>query len=200
MISLPSPIALTNCQTGKVVKAEIVELTRKQANAINSNWWAAPSKKARVNEDDHHWPWAKLVGEARLGPGGQYSRCVAVQTGDGAIQGAAIYYLNGQSFLEENVPAVLVDRLATAPWNRDWLVSSPRYRGTGTALLYWVIAHSYDVGFGGRVNLLSVPTSRTVDYYQKLGFVRTGEDDSGMILLELPPDKAVELLHRRGLL
>ena len=52
-------------------------------------------------------------------------------TDDGNIQGAALYYLNGMSYLEPDAGSVFADRLATAPRNRDWLVAEPACRGVG---------------------------------------------------------------------
>lgn len=66
--------------------------------------------------------------------------------------------------------------------------------------MLYAICHAYQLGFGGRVTLLSLPTPATVEFYERLGFQATGEEEDGMMLYELTPEQASALLRRRGVL
>ncbi len=200
MLSLPMAISLTDCRNGRRVAAQIVHMSRDLAPQMDATWWRDAPKAVCKQEDDNHWKWTQLLGGARSSENARFARSIAVLTDDGNIQGAALYYLNGMSYLEPDAGSVFADRLATAPRNRDWLVAEPACRGVGTALLRLLVAHSYDVGHGGRVNLLSFPRPQTVDFYEKFGFERTDVDEDDMILFELPPDTAVTLLRMRAAL
>ena len=108
----------------------------------------------RRDEDDHHWVWRKLVGEHRNHLAWHFAAC---QTPDGEIQGAIGYRIDFRSILVPEAGSVYVDRIAVAPRNRSWLVKSPLYGGVGEGLLLRSVCHSYILGLGGRVNLVSLP-------------------------------------------
>ena len=205
MLALPDGFSLESCATNTQTAATIVPLTRDLAkHCITSAWWTGldVSPERRRQEPDHHWNWTKLVGEWR---GRWYSECVAVQTEDGSVQAAAIYQVNTLSVLDsasdgEPAPAVYVGYLATAPRNRGWLVPAPAYRGGGTALLMRAAVHSYQLGFGGRVNLASLPHARTEAFYTDFGIERTEVVKESMVIYELRPEQAQAKLTHAGLL
>jgi GNAT superfamily N-acetyltransferase len=191
---LPVAITLTRCDTGESVKAELVELTSKLAKLkIGSKWWTNldVSRTQRQMEGDHHWDWAAEIGKYR---NSLFVESVAVQTDDGELQGAMIYRLDAQSLLSSGVGAVLIDRLATAPRNRGWLVETPLYRGVGKNLVSWAAYHSNTLGFSGRVVLATLPSLRTIGFYESLGFQRAEVEKDDMIILELEPKTAAVLL------
>lgn len=200
MLDLPNRLALTDCQNGQVVSADLIRLTREIAQTrIDAVWWSGlgVSKSKREEEDDHHWRWTRIVGSCRTD---LFVECSAVQTCDQQIQGAMVYRIDGKSILQDSCGAVHCEYLATAPRNRDWLVADPCFRGSGTGLLLRAIAHSYQLGLGGRINLFSLPTARTEQWYSKIGFVKTDLDKDGMMLFEISAEKAVGWLKERGLL
>ena len=111
-----------------------------------------------------------------------------------------LYQIDAKSQIESGAGAVFVDRLAAAPRNRPWLASPPRYRGVGTVLLLAAVRHSYSLGLGGRVWLVSLPSERTKEFYKNRGFRRIYDDGDGMIDFELPAAKAETWLKNEGYL
>lgn len=118
----------------------------------------------------------------------------------GAIEGAIAYRIDAESRLQPGDGAVFVDRIATAPRNRPWVLEPPKYRGIGSILLLAAVRHSYLLGLGGRVWLTSLPSERTQKFYQDRGFEVIFEDEDGMIDLELPAVAAEKWLKKRGFL
>src|SRR2546425_376566 len=122
MIELPGIASITDLHRGIEVDTQIVELSRAVAQTqIDGKWWVLPgvSSSRRREENDHHWRWAKLVGEHRNDLKWE-NACVVL--GDGDVEGAVQYRIDTFSFRDSGAPAVFVDRLATAPHNRPWLV------------------------------------------------------------------------------
>jgi hypothetical protein len=120
----------------------------------------------------------------------------AIQTAGGVIQGAIQYRIDGRSFVSAE-GVVSVEGLATAPWNRPWLVSRPQFRGVGEGLLIRAALHSYLLGFDGRVNLIAFDDARTLEFYQGRGFSLIGHEQ-GFPLLEIMPDAATAWLQEEG--
>ena len=199
MLVLPEDVRIFNVQRGVVVRAKLVDLTRKlAAREIDGTWWKIPvSKQVRDGEGDHHWEWRKLLGENR---NDLAIEALAVQSSSGAIEGATLHRIDAKSQLEPGEGAIYVDRLAAAPRNRPWLVESPNYKGIGTALLLACVRHSYSLGLGGRVWLTSLPSEQTRGFYHKRGFEMIFQEQGGTIDFELPADKAQQWLKREGYL
>lgn len=199
MFDLPEEVHILNVARNVRVKARLVRLTRQlAAKEIDGTWWTLPASKfVRKNEDDNHWPWRKIVGQnhAKL-----TWEALAVQSASGSIEGAISYRIDAKSQLQLGEGAVYVDRIATAPRNRPWVVEPPKYRGIGSVLLLAAVRHSYRLGLGGRVWLTSLPTERTRKFYRDRGFEVIFEDSDGMIDFELPAAAAEEWLKRRGFL
>ena len=173
---VPETIELIRVADDEIVKASVVTLTRKLAQVeIDTKWWQIPdvSQAKRSQESDHSWRWAERLGQLR---GRQWFSALAVQTDDRRIQGAILYRSDALSFVEAGVGAVHIEAVATAPRNRSWLVSAPVYRGVGSGLVFCAVLHSYQLGLGGRVNLVSVNDRRTTDFYNHLGFTQAGDD------------------------
>ncbi len=186
---LPAPVTLTRCDSGVPVTARLLALNTKLAKTkINGAWWVGigVSKTRHGEEGDHHWDWAAEVGKHH---NKLYFESVAIQSADNAVQGAAIYRLDGRSAIAEGAGAVLLHWLATAPRNRSWLVARPEFRGVGTNLIRWAAYHSLHLGFGGRIVLASLPSPRTTAFYESLGFLRTSAEEDDMLLYELDPKR-----------
>lgn len=197
MVLLPNKIDLVRAADNHAVEAHLVRLTRTVAKTkIDATWWQdlGVSTEMRKKENDNSWHWAKRLGELR---NNRWHEPLAVETQDGNIQGAILYWLNTRSFVENEKGAVYVEALATAPRNRPWLISSPLYRGVGENLLLRATLHSYVVGLEGRVNLLSFHNERTLSFYKKRGFKIVGEE-GGLDQMELAPTEAFEWLRDEG--
>lgn len=199
MLDLPKEVHILNVERNVRVKAKLVRLTRElAATGIDGAWWNLPvSKSVRKEEGDNHWHWRKIVGrnKAKL-----IWEALAVQSGSGAIEGAMAYRIDAKSQLQPGKGAVYVDRIATAPRNRPWVLEPPKYRGIGSVLLLAAVRHSYLLGLEGRVWLTSLPSERTRKFYRERGFEVIFEDADGMIDFELPAAVAGEWLERRGFL
>lgn len=200
MFELPQDVTLTLYPPGTEVRARLMRLTREvAADRIDGQWWnTGGSKTARESEGDHHWRWRRIVGKLRTKA---TSEALAVETDDGAIQGAIVYHIDAFSRLEPNKGAIYGEWLATAPRNRFWLVKPPHLRGVGKELLLAAIRHSYSLGLGGRFWLKSLPSERTQEFYVKRGFEEVVfENLDGTIDYELPSARAVAWLEEEGYL
>lgn len=196
-MELPTKLKLTLCQTGETVLSEIHRLDRERAkDQIDGRWWKdlGETKIEPLDEPDSHWEWRAIVSTYQNKP---YFQSVAAITPDGEIQAAMVYRVDLKSVLEPDKRAVYVDRLATAPRNRDKLMESPLYRGGGYGLLVYAIAQSYSLGFEGRVNLLPIAN---LAWYESRGFTQTDEETADGPLYELPKDRSLQILKQRGLL
>jgi hypothetical protein len=197
MFVLPQDVTLTLDPPGTEVQARLVRLTREvAADRIDGQWWnIGGSKTTREAEGDHSWRWRRIIGALRVRAN---SEALAIETDDGAIQGAIVYRIDARSQLEPGQGAVYGDWLATAPRNRHWLVNPPYLRGVGKALLLAAVRHSYLLGLGGRVWLTSLPSERTQRFYVNRGFQVIFENPDGTIDYELPAAQAVAWLEEEG--
>ena len=201
MAILPDQCWLTDCRTGQQVLADCVELSPKLAeDSIAKRWMNDPILKCKAiqGEDDFDWDWPAIVRQSRT----QLLReatAIFVPGRDGA-QGAMLLRLRAYSYTAEpSKQAVKIEFLATAPWNRTWLVDEQRYAGIGTALILRAAAHSHLLAIDGVV-LDAVPQRRTVDFYKRRGFDEIAETSSGIIKMQMSADTARCLLKEKGLL
>lgn len=197
MENLPDKVELTRAADDAPISANLVTLSRSLAHAqIDSKWWELPgvSRDERRAENDYHWRWAKRLGELK---NDRWHEAAAVQTDDGDIQGAILYWINGVSYVDKDKGAVSVEAIATAPRNRAWLVDSPVYRGVGERLLLRAVAHSYLLGFAGRVNLVAFDDAKTVSFYLNRRFEAVGYEDE-LPRLELSPEAAANWVREKG--
>jgi hypothetical protein len=177
-MQLPKAIDLLFVAADVLVEAEIVELSDSLIiTQMGEAWWndAGMLEEQAANEIDRLWNWSELQIEC----GGRVlaSRKLAVVTGDGAVQGAAMLSLEPvMSVLEEGEEALFVELLFTAPRNRSWIRrdATEQFRGVGFELLYAMCETSLDAGLGGRLKLESSPGF--VGWYQKRGLLMTSED------------------------
>ena len=199
MFDLPEDVHILNVATNVRQKARLIRLTRElAAKEIDGTWWSlSASKSIRKEEGDNHWLWRKIVGEnhAKL-----TWEALAIQTSSGSIEGAITYRIDARSRIQSGEGAVYVDRIATAPRNRPWVVEPPKFQGIGSVLLLAAVRHSYLLGLGGRVWLTSLPSERTRKFYRDRGFEVIFEDSDGMIDFELPAVAAEKWLKKRGFL
>jgi GNAT superfamily N-acetyltransferase len=197
---VPGVIRLFDLWHAAPCEARRVPLSRYlAAERIDKVWWKfdGPLIGRPEAEGDRDWEWRKVVALRRSDLRWE---SLAVQTPDKEIQGAISYRIDTSSFLDPEVPTVYVDRLAAAPRNRPWLVDTPRYRGVGSRLLLAAVCHSYALGLGGRVSLISLPSPRTRAFYQRRGFRTVNPYIDGMMEYELEDQAAQAWLREEGYL
>ena len=199
MFNLPDKVTLTDVVRKSECDASIVSLTREIAkHQMDAAWWQiGGSKSDRQKEGDHAWSWTRIVGEVRQD---RFANLVAVQTPDGEIQGAIKYLFDGESLLEPGEPSIFVEYLAAAPQNREWLVNPPKYRGVGTALVFYAVCDSWISGRQGRVTLVSLSSEKTREFYTRRGFSEVSTLEDGNVEFEMTSIAAERWLRQRGML
>ena len=199
MFNLPDKVTLTDVVRKSECDASIVSLTREIAkHQMDAAWWQiGGSKSDRQKEGDHAWSWTKIVGEVRQD---RFANLVAVQTPDGEIQGAIKYLFDGESLLQPGEPSIFVEYLAAAPQNREWLVNPPKYRGVGTALVFYAVCDSWISGRQGRVTLVSLSSEKTREFYTRRGFSEVSTLEDGNVEFEMTSIAAERWLRQRGML
>ncbi len=193
-------IQILRADSNQTVDAEIIRLTSDTAREnIDKVWWKLPNVPAEDmnDEGDFHWDWERL---ARIYSGKILHECVAVLSRENYLEGAMIYHFNAKSKLQPTKGSVYVERISSAPRNRNRLVNQPFYRGVGTMLLYWAIRESYNAGLRGRISLESLPTPSTVKFYKNKGFIWTDltQPTNGLVDYELPESAALAWLKQQG--
>jgi len=148
MLKLPEVCTIFDCMKNRITEAALVRLDRKLAKTkIDGCWWnISASKKIRESEGDHHWEWRRELGKYKNNLAWE---ALAVCSDSGEVEGAILYRIDAKSQIDDGKGAIYVDRIATAPRNRPWLVS-PEYRGIGSILLLAAVRQSYYLGLGGR--------------------------------------------------
>ena len=197
---LPDSIIVTSCRTDEQVRARIVNLYRSLAqDRIDGVWWGQLNEltgSRERDEPDEHWEWGSIADQCGVRGGW----CKGAETPDGQIQGAIAYTANSRSLLEPGEASIYVVRVATAPWNRGWLVDRPMYRGTGERLIRYASLHSYMLGLKGRLRLSALPSQKLIDFYDSMGFTKLDDNEDGTINMELPADKAMTWFEQEGIL
>jgi hypothetical protein len=199
MFNLPDKVTLTDVVRKSECDASIVKLTRETAkHQMDAAWWQiGGSKSDRQKEGDHAWSWTRIVGEVRQD---RFAKLVAVQTPDGEIQGAIKYLFDGESLLQPGEPSIFVEYLAAAPQNREWMVNPPKYRGVGTALVFYAVCDSWISGRQGRVTLVSLSSEKTREFYTRRGFSEVSTLEDGNVEFEMTSIAAERWLRQRGML
>ena len=197
---LPDNIIVTSCRTGEQVRARIVNLHRKLAQEkIDLVWWRELNELTGPrdgDEPDEHWEWGVIADQC----GVQGGWCKGAETPDGHVQGAIAYTANCRSLLEPGEVSLYVAYVATAPWNRGWLVDRTMYRGTGGRLILHASLHSYMLGLKGRLRLSALSSQNTIDFYDSMGFTKLDENEDRTINMELSADKAMAWFERERIL
>ena len=188
-MSFLGKVDITRAVNDEKVSAEIVDLTPDLARTkIDGKWWQYSDLKLVKSQEDQAdklWPWAEIAtvyGKDIL------SSCVAVLSPEDYLEAAIAYKLGVKSNLEPGKRCLYIGWLAAAPRNRKWLCTPPIYKELGPLLLHRAIRESHLNGLGGRIALESLPTPKTVEFYETNGFVKTGvaPSEPSLINYELP--------------
>jgi hypothetical protein len=84
-----------------------------------------------------------------------------------------------------------IDYVESAPWNRQEIVTAPRFKGVGITMIRAAIEISNDEGFQGRIGLHSLPRSES--FYLKCGMSDLGVDGTyeNLRYFEMTPAQAL---------
>lgn len=197
MPRLRDEVQIYDRSTERTAKGTLVALMSDVArDSIEHGWWKTPPGNLATSEPDAHWPWETLCVDCA---DFDYWEAIRLQSQDGQLQGAMLYQIDALSQLDSGQSAVYISRLATAPWNRPWLIANPRFSRIGTALLNRAVHHSHLLGLKGRVILSTLPEAS--QFYERKGFVETGvKDAEELTYLELPAVEARMILREEGLI
>ena len=136
---------------------------------------------------DAHWKWV----EKALARQGKLDCMSFAVEGEGTTQGLMFVRTAGFAIepSQSGKPLVLIDLLATAPWNRPRLTDNPRFKGVGRLLLAAAISLSVDEEFGGRIGLHALP--RAESWYRDVcRMTALGVDGTGMQYFEMTEAQA----------
>ena len=171
------PVDLYFVPAGITVEARIASLSRDLIrHRMGEAWWSDARINAELAEGeiDRHWNWSnlKIERDEKVLKAGK----IAVVTGDGAVQGAAMYSREAVTCaVEPGELGLFVELLFTAPRNRPWIRPdrAEQFRGVGVELLIFMAEASARAGFDGRLKLESSPGF--VTWYAKRGLLETPE-------------------------
>jgi hypothetical protein len=150
------------------VEAKLYRASARHYEAVEQTWRPLFSG---ANEADGNWDWERkqrLYG-SRIGAESYALEC------EERTQGLMLIETTGhRSWFEPNRRIVYVHSIATAPWNRPEIQTSPDYRLVGSALLGFARYRSDRLGYGGIVGLHALPSAEA--FYRRLNMSDCGID------------------------
>jgi hypothetical protein len=193
-----SPIYLQDGATRAVVEAALVEgVGVEQMAAADAAW--RPFLQEAVREalargvpryelpEHKHWEWERKA--RAMTPA---SRAFGIEH-DGQMQALMIVRTDKRCRIpgQAGLPLVYVDYLAAAPWNLPGLVTTPRLRKCGRALITAAVLFSYRRGCAGRLGLHSLEQAEAF-YRDVCGMADLGLDEAyeGLRYFEMSPAQA----------
>jgi predicted GH43/DUF377 family glycosyl hydrolase/uncharacterized membrane protein len=160
-LSCPLSCHVIEAKTGRIIEAQISPLN---ASDIES---ASGRLKYYLRSGDENENLVKLVVKGSIGG------ILYWQMGEGCP-----YDINAQTGLSlkdfNPKQALYVGSIEVSQENR-YGSSDRKYKGIGTALMAWLVAKSIDLGFGGKVYLIS--RSDTKEFYQGLGMTLVDDEN-----------------------
>lgn len=131
---------------------------------------------------DFHWDWEKIVNSP---DDHGYEQKTFYFIIDNMPQGVLHALFPKQSRLSQGDNLVYVDRIAVAPWNRQYSTSQ-HFKGIGSLLMLFIEEFSEQSGYGGAVGLHALIQAKT--FYVYLGMQSLGIDQSyeGLEYFEMP--------------
>lgn len=197
-------IYLVDAVTGEPVDAELRDaIERQQIDDWRDRWKPAQEqvlrelRQSRVPRDQwpqsRAWNWqskAEAIDQLLVYRG----LCI---TARGVTQGLMKVNLghSAQTEGQRGKPAVYVEYLETAPWNRAEFRMTGRLRGVGTALLTAAVDLSEAEGFKGRIGLHSLPQSEGF-YRSDMTEVESNRSREGLKYFEMTDEQARAFLEK----
>ncbi|WP_108398325.1 hypothetical protein [Devosia submarina] len=201
--SLIGTFDLLDRRTGKFVEAQLVSPAGSSNVAdIDGSW--RPLMQARIEQlrsedrltigalgeselQDAHWRWSEKI---EMSSNRLDRQSFAIVT-EGATQGLMLVTTAGfaKESSQHGKPLVMIDLLATAPWNRRGFDAAPRFKGVGRIMMAAAISLSVQEEFRGRVGLHALPQAEAW-YRDRVGMADLGIDDTRMRYFELTEDQA----------
>jgi len=186
-------VYLRHGSTGQEVPAELRPLEEGDLADIEAHWRPLLRDSG---EENAHWDWRRKEEVLGVRPG--YERYVLVC--EGQVQGAAVFNVTDYGSREDPTTGVVyVEFVATAPWNRPRLQDPPSYQGVGTGLLVLAVHRSAELGYQGRIGLVSLPRAESF-YEQRIGMTRYGPDPThqNLVYFELTVEGVQRLLEKHS--
>ncbi|WP_246716494.1 hypothetical protein [Rhizobium ruizarguesonis] len=155
-----------------------------------------------INAEDAHWEWGRKMLAAEADP---WIYDVFVIECGFNTQAVMLVCKGGVKCVcrhpgEKPTNRLLyVDFVATAPWNREKLVSDPTYSGCGRILISAAVDLSYEEENYGRIGLHSLPGAE-VFYRDKVGMTDLGLDEHchGLRYFEISAAMAASMFTSPG--
>jgi hypothetical protein len=203
-----SPILLEKVALGRMVEADLFDgISDEHLGAWRSKWLPALSAgrqrllEAQVPREswprDLHWSWDAKMAEARAAFLSYQGFAVLCE---GDLQGLMLVNLTKRARLpaQQGKDLVYVEYLASAPWNRDDLRCTPRFRGVGGALIAAATELSRQSEFQGRIGLHSLAQADKF-YESRCGMTPMGKDAKyqDLMYFEMTPEQAAKFVSLR---
>lgn len=143
------------------------------------------------NMEDSHWLWAEKVDFSTDRLDRRSFAIVAEDVTQGLMLVTTVGFAREAS--QRGKPLVVVDFLATAPWNRKGFSNSARFKGVGRIMMIAAISLSVQEEFNGRLGLHSLP--QTEQWYRDVvGMTDLGIDETNMRYFEMTEAQAKAFL------
>jgi hypothetical protein len=139
---------------------------------------------------DSHWDWSELIEDCYSQPNVYEGYHIYEETLLHALAQFKVSSATNSDFQ----PALSVEFLATAPWNRG---HKGMRRNVGTVLIGYAVRRSRELGSHGRIGLHALPTSESF-YEQTIGMSKRADfgHNTGLTWYEFNERQALEFYSR----
>lgn len=129
--------------------------------------------QSAVGSPDGHWNWRDKIGKATK----EALASFFVSHGNSveAIMECRLLHFSREPS-QANQPAVYVNHVAVAPWNRNQIQNPRSIAKLGDLMIATAVSLSIDEGFSGRIGLHSIPQAE--GFYQNCGMSDLGPDNN----------------------
>lgn len=167
-------VELQEGPTGNIVVADLVTLNAKHVEDYEQVW-REPLRELDEEDKTMSWRFKKQLAERH-----SYNEAYALEA-EGLTQGMILLETqNRWSLFTQGKRIVYVEAIVSAPWNRYWIQRPPELKGVGRSLLDFAKQRSFELGYGGRIGLHSLPGA--IGFYENRGLTR----------LELAPEDIID--------
>lgn len=128
--------------------------------------------QSAVGSPDGHWDWRDKMAKTAKEPHASFF--VSLGNSVEAIMECRLLHFSREPS-QANQPAVYVNHVAVAPWNRNEIQNPRRIAKLGELMIATAVSLSIDEGFGGRIGLHSIPQAE--GFYQNCGMSDLGPDN-----------------------